>query len=413
MHLVFVTSLVPVARPSSGFDIANRVIVDALRALGHRVSVLGFLQPGQEATQPEDTHILGRLEVTNARVGPGRKLAWIASAILRNEPVSVAKMHAASRAAVARALGSLAPFDALILNSVQLPGAFLELLSDWPFAFVAHNVEARSAAANAVTAASAADRILFRREARLLRRLEKHLCERAAFVFTLADEDRAALGVDAPDRSASLPLVTSLEAAVSSQPRNAVHDLGLIGSWSWAANRVGLDWFLNEVVPLLPKDFDIAVAGAIDRPGAVPENVRLLGRVEDAQAFIRSARVVPLISRTGTGVQLKTIETFELGMPSVATRNALRGVAAHPDGCIVADDAESFAAALATMVKAARAGTLEMSCGRDFHASQLAGMTRALNDGLGRLAARVSKPLTGRATAGELPSVALVDGYGS
>jgi hypothetical protein len=48
MHLVFISSLVPVASPASGYDIANRVIADAIRLLGHKLSVIGFLQPGHQ-----------------------------------------------------------------------------------------------------------------------------------------------------------------------------------------------------------------------------------------------------------------------------------------------------------------------------------------------------------------------------
>jgi len=70
---VFISSLVPVANPASGYDIANRVIVDAVRLLGHKVSVFGFLQSGQQFANPDETRLLGQLEVTNARVGKLQK----------------------------------------------------------------------------------------------------------------------------------------------------------------------------------------------------------------------------------------------------------------------------------------------------------------------------------------------------
>ncbi len=41
--------------------------------------------------------------------------------------------------------------------------------------------------------ASVVQRTLFRREAKLLKAIEERLCARARFVFTLAEEDRAAL----------------------------------------------------------------------------------------------------------------------------------------------------------------------------------------------------------------------------
>ena len=76
-------------------------------------------------------------------------------------------------------------------------------------------------------------------------------------------------------------------------------------------------------------------------PAASPADLRsrhpgvsFVGRVADAIAFVLSGRVVPLISRAGSGVQLKTIETFELGLPAVATSRSLRGIGAVPANCI-------------------------------------------------------------------------------
>jgi len=385
MHLIFISSLVPVANPASGYDIANRVIVDAIRLLGHKVSVLGFLQPGHEPANPDETRLLGQLEVTNARVGKLQKALWLKDAFVHGEPVSVAKMHAVTPADIHSALAELAPVDGLILNSVQLPGAFQDVFAGYPSVFVAHNVEARSAADNARNAASPITRFLFDRDARLLSELESGLCAMTNHVFTLAEADRSALGVADDDRSTVLPLVTSVTPPHPPSPRTPVYDAGMIGSWTWAANRAGLDWFLDQITPRLPSDFRIAIAGGIgaDVPPA-PDNVAFLGRVPDARAFVRSCRVVPLISRTGTGVQLKTIETFEMGLPSVATKSALRGISAQPENCVVADDPEAFAGSLIGLVGRSRAGEPLDRDGRAFHALQLDGLLSALSRGLER-----------------------------
>lgn len=385
MHFVFISSLVPVAAPASGYDIANRVIVDAIRLIGHSVSVIGFLQPGAEPALPGQTRVLDRLEVTNARVGRLQQALWLKDAFFHGEPVSVAKMHKVTPEAISSALSALGPIDGLILNSVQLPGAFLDVFKAWPSIFVAHNVEARSAKENAAHAGNWLTRHLFARDARLLARLESELCQASTHVFTLAEADRAALGVGQGDRSTALPLVTSVTPPDAPSARAPIYDAGMIGSWTWAANRAGLDWFISEIVPRLPSDFAIAIAGGIgDSPPPAPANVCFLGRVADARAFVRSCRVIPLISRTGTGVQLKTIETFELGLPSVATDNALRGISAPPDNCVAADDAPAFAAALSVMVVRARAGEPLDCDGRAFHSAQLGGLTQALARGLSR-----------------------------
>ena len=385
MHLVFISSLVPVTNPASGYDIANRVIVDAIRLLGHKVSVLGFLQPGHHPANPGETRLLGQLEVTNARVGKLQKALWLKAAFVHGEPVSVAKMHAVTPADIRSALAELAPFDGLILNSVQLPGAFRDVFADYPSVFVAHNVEANSAADNARNADHLMTRFLFGRDARLLTELESGLCAMSSHVFTLAEADRAALGVAGDDHSTVLPLVTSVTPPQPPSARTPVYDAGMIGSWTWAANRAGLDWFLDAITPRLPSDFRIAIAGGIgpDVPRA-PDNVAFLGRVPDARAFVQSCRVIPLISRTGTGVQLKTIETFEMGLPSVATQSALRGISAQPDNCMASDEPDAFAEALIAMVGRSRAGEPLDRDGRAFHAQQLDGLLSALSRGLER-----------------------------
>jgi len=144
-----------------------------------------------------------------------------------------------------------------------------------------------------------------------------------------------------------LPLVTPASGYVWSGKRAPLYDATLIGTWTWQPNRIGLEWFLGEVVPHLPDDFTIAIAGSIPADLRSPHpGVSFVGRVPDAIAFVQSGRVVPLISRAGTGVQLKTIETFELGLPAVATQRSLRGIGAVPSNCIVADGPVEFAAAL-------------------------------------------------------------------
>lgn len=388
MHLVFVSSLLPVENPVSGFDIANRVILDAVRAQGVTVSLLGYQAPDVQVASAERTASLGVQEITTARASTGDKIRWLAGALLNGTTVSSAKMLVCGRARLRSALQSLAPFDGLILNSVQLPGAFLPVFAEYDSIFVAHNVEAKTAAENARHAPGVLERLLFRREARLIEVLEQRLCLGAQFVWTLSEEDRQALRVADDNKSASLPMVTrTLPPAQPDGGRQADFDLGMIGTWSWKPNRAGLDWFLSDVVPLLPDTMTIAIAGNLPNPPSHPSHpgIRFVGRVPDARAFLASCAVVPLASTAGTGVQLKTIETFEMGLPSVATPSALRGVKTVPSNCVIAKEAGQFAAALVQTVGDARKHPGTVLDGRKFHASQTAGLSEAIERGLVRL----------------------------
>lgn len=384
MHLLFVTSIVPHGAPTTGYEIANAAIINALRRAGVRVTSMGYLRPGERPADPGSTVVLGEVDVETAGAGAFQKMQWLGRAVAGGHTFSSAKMRVAGAERIRAAVRSLEPLDGYILNSVQMAGAFPDLFADKPSVYVAHNVEHVSAVENA-TAARGLKKALFAREARLLHGLEHQLCRRAAFVWTLAEEDSQILseGRD-EDQFAVLPLITR-EKVTPLLPDRAIEcDAALIGTWSWAPNRIGLDWFLAEVTPHLPGTFTTRIAGKIpgdirpDHPG-----VELVGRVPDAAEFVCSAAAIPLISRAGTGVQLKSIETFELGLPSVATTRSLRGIANLPDNCIVCDEPAEFAAAL-VRVAAERQPAID---GRAFHATQRAALDAGIAKGLARLEA--------------------------
>jgi hypothetical protein len=378
MHLLFATSIVPDGALASGYEIANAAIIAALRRAGARVTVIGFAWPGKPAADPENTVVLGAVDVRTENASPLQKLAWVAKAMLSGLTFASVKLRVVPDRDVRAAVVRAGPFDGYVLNSVQFAGAFEKLFDDRPSIFVAHNVEHRSAWENAAAATGSFQRFLFRREAKLLKAMEERLCRRSRFVFTLAEEDRAALGVGSDDRSVALPLVTRADAPERKGPRRIDCDAALIGTWTWQPNRIGLDWFLEKVVPHLRPDFRIRIAGSVPA-GVVSAHpgVTFVGRVPDAQAFVRGAAVIPLISTAGSGVQLKTIETFELGLPSVATSRSLRGIDHRPVNCTVTDDPRAFASALET----AAADVRDVD-GRAFHHRQMKALDAAIGLGL-------------------------------
>ncbi|MGE0502791.1 MAG: glycosyltransferase [Rhizobiaceae bacterium] len=381
MHLLFATSLVPDVSPATGYDIANAAIVAAMRRVGVRVTVMGYAWPGREVADPDDTIVLGELDVRNETASLGVKARWTLGALTSGMTVSSYKMLALPRASVSHVLDHLGAVDAYVLNAVQFAGAFGDLFASKPFAFVAHNVEHRSAEENAAAARSPLQRWLFAREARLLKTLELELCRRARHVFTLAEGDRAPLGVSRDDRSSVLPLVTRTAPYRARRTRKVEADAVLLGTWTWQPNRIGLEWFLEAVTPHLPADFRVRIGGAIPA-GMVPSRagVEFVGRVADATEFVRSGAAVALVSQAGTGVQLKTIEAFELGLPCVATPKSLRGVDMLPSNCSVAEEPRAFARALVQTAKMGR----EID-GAGFFEAQRASLDRRVRFGLSRL----------------------------
>ncbi len=391
MHLLFVTSLVPQGVASTGYEIANQAIIDGLRRNGARVTVIGFTWPGKAASDQDNTIVLGSVDVRTEGAHALTKMRWVAAAMAGGYTISSVKMHVVQAEEVQAAITTRGPFDGYVLNGVSLPGAFIDLFSNLPSIWVAHNVEHVSALENAESSDSALKRALFRRDARILKKLEHKLASRARFVYTLAEEDRAPLGVLSPSRSAFVPLVTLQNPPSHFAKREIMYDAGLIGTWTWQPNRVGLEWFIREVAPKLPSGFKVAVAGSL--PGGLPDApacIEYVGRVPDAKEFVRSCAVIPLVARGGTGVQLKTIETFEMGLPSAATSSSLRGIEYRPANCVISDDPADFAYNLENLVAEVKSGALDLLDGSAFYVAQRSALDVAIAKGIAAIAAKPS-----------------------
>lgn len=391
MHLVFASSLVPSGPPASGFEIANAAIVDGLRRAGARVSHLGFQWPGSTLTEPDETISLGAIDPRTDAASTGRKLAWLLAAVRAGLPFAAAKLRIVDDRRVERALDEAGPVDAVVVNGTGMGGAFERVLTGRPYLYVAHNVEHATAAEAAGHATGPLGRAMYARESRLLRSLETRLVRGAAQTFTLTEEDRAELGLAGSDRARVLPLVMP-RSAETPGPRVPAFDVGMIGTWTWAPNRIGLEWFLQSVLPQLPETVTVAIAGQL--PAGFPrrdKRVRFLGRVIDAAQFLRQCRVVALTARAGTGVQLKTIETFEAGLPAVATPSSARGIADIPANARVVDEPAAFAKALADHVVAHRTGALADADGDAFRAGQMARMDATIAAALAGIGATVNR----------------------
>lgn len=382
MHLVFASSLVPCGKPESGFDIANHAISAALKRAGVKVTHFGFKWPASELSDPDNTICLGEIDPRNANASTTEKLKWLATAMYEGLTFSSAKLRCLNEAQFSSAFSAIENVDGVIINGVPLAGAFEKTLTAKPYIYMAHNVEHISATASAKAAGGMFEKFMFKREAKFLEKLEKRLAKNAKFVLTLADEDRAPLGVNSDDKSLFLPLVTPQPSKFSGG-RIKAFDVGMIGSWTWAPNRIGLEWMLQDVMPHLPKGITVAIAGNL--PVGFPQRdkrVQFLGRVNDAKDFERQCRVIALASREGTGVQLKSIEAFEMGLPAVATSSAMRAIAHCPSNVVVRDDAKGFADALAEQVLNVRTNLLTDIDGSDFRTSQMNRMGTVINTAL-------------------------------
>ena len=201
--------------------------------------------------------------------------------------------------------------------------------------------------------------VLGRVEATRMRHYEAEVCGLFRLITVVSEGDRQQLiqlGAD-PGRVAAYPV--GFNAAVparSSQPRGG--SVLLLGDQAWPPNSDAAFWYAREIHPIL----------ATRRPGIRAEiigrrpsskliemggrGLTVRGYAPDLEAAWRDAGVLAVPLRAGSGMRVKILEAFARGVPVVATAKALEGISAE-DGwhCIVAEDAELFAASLERILK--------------------------------------------------------------
>ncbi|WP_019998431.1 WecB/TagA/CpsF family glycosyltransferase [Aureimonas ureilytica] len=361
-RVLVLSTVLPHGR-STGGEIASMNFIEGLRATGCEVDILAYRREGDDR-EPPPGFLSPRDWPIESAGRPVRAAAWMGRAYLARRPYSVQKYVGARIKRLLRLRLRTAPPDLVVVDHAQASWLLPLVPAHLPVVLIAHNVEhqlygSHGDAVGGAGKASPKQRLkgaVYKREGERLSAVERAAALRAQEIWTLTDDDAAAFAQMAPGRvvrSFGVP-GQAFRGACEPLPEPSV-DVGLLGSWTWDVNRAGLDWFLKSVAPRLPKDLRITVAGRSDHaPGTVRSNVRFAGFVPDAGAFLRSCRVVAIPSTVGSGIQIKTIETLGLGVPTVATTVALRGIDDPPLDLRVANGATDMVSAILEALDAPR-----------------------------------------------------------
>lgn len=346
MKILNLTTAIP-SKYGTGADIASRHFIEAMRSLGHMVCVVGYQRWGDSNVHIQDAIVVGErhIETKSARWHP---IMWTLNGFLRQLPYTSSKYYSSRYLETVKKLLAEEHYDAIVLeHSSQLCWLKPAIAQGHKLAVLAHNLEHAVFKERIAETQKPLMRWMYQRESKLTQKMEDFLAASAASVWTLSQEDAAYfthLNKVGSVKAFGLPSTV----VQPTEPSDAkTFDIGMIGSWMWKPNQDGLRWFFEQVYPLLPKTVSMQVAGRgadwlIDRY----PNVKYCGFVENAQDFLAQARVVPLASVRGSGVQIKTLEAIGQGLPIVATPLALRNISNPPLTVRQAETPEAFAHAL-------------------------------------------------------------------
>lgn len=349
MNIFFATTSLP-HEQSTGGEIASQAFVKAMRTAGHFVQVFGFAR-GEGTVPPGSTRVAIRA-VESASAGP-EKFLWLGRSLCTGRPFICEKFRSARYLNCLYAAARLGKADVLVIDHAQM-GWLLPMARQFArsIVLIAHNHEAALYAAEAARHAHLFKKGMLQRDSVLVNALEHKLAQAAQQVWALSGSEQAAFAaMTEPSKVALLPLAgRSMPSRAAGKPTR--FNIGLLGTWSWDVNGQGLRWFVEQVLPLLPCDVQVRVAGrGSEHVNDRQANLVGLGFIDDPVEFMHKARVLVVPSVAGAGIQLKTIEAIASGTPIVSTTLGVRGLGNLPGFVAVEDEPAAFASALLQQMK--------------------------------------------------------------
>jgi glycosyltransferase involved in cell wall biosynthesis len=179
-------------------------------------------------------------------------------------------------------------------------------------------------------------------------------------VFTRRDADAiATLAPQLADRVRVNPFALTLPPAPDPAAPVDADSLVFLGNYSHPPNVDAALWLSDEILPRV-RDLHPAARLSLAGDHAPPRvralaraDLRVLGRVDDADALLARNTVVVAPVRTGGGMRMKVLHAMALARPVVTTTRGSEGlsVASRTPPLVVADDADAIAAATVRLLR--------------------------------------------------------------
>jgi sugar transferase (PEP-CTERM/EpsH1 system associated) len=393
MHLLFVTCSLPYP-PDGGAKVRDFHFLRHL-ARRHRVTCFCLVPEADGMSGAENLRRLGiDVHLFPQRTGPFARMTAVFRTLIAGHPIACAdyfepRLFAALRrvSADSASAGSTSVGSASVdsdnrhpIEAVQIEHSFLApYLHAIPPALRSralldlHNVGATQYASLAGLPGPPLSRLIARIKAGLMSDWEARAAREFGAIAVVSQPDAdwmiARVGTSASAAASAgasdgvpVHVVPNGVDTCEIQPRPqraASRRLLFVGTMGYAPNADAACWFCEDVLPRLRQGFPTIAVDIVGR-GPTPavralantSGVRVTGGVDDLAPFYDEAAVVIVPLRAGGGTRLKILEAMAWGRAVVSTRAGCEGLdVIGGEHLLIADDPETFAACVATLLE--------------------------------------------------------------
>ncbi len=256
----------------------------------------------------------------------------VAAGMLSPMPLAVSRYRSDAMRRQIETLVRAEKFDSVVCDFLFPSPNMLDLGASVLFQ---HNVEALLWKRQVENAADLAHQFYFRGQYNRMLRYEGQVCRTAKSVIAVSETDahafRSLYGVS---RIAAVPTGVDLDYFTPPARPVPTADLVFAGSMDWIPNIDGIQWFVDEILPLIRKrrpDCSLVIAGRrpapeIQRLAERDSGIRVTGTVDDIRPYLWDSAVSIVPLRIAGGTRLKIYEAMAAKIPVVSTSIGAEGL---------------------------------------------------------------------------------------
>ncbi len=185
-----------------------------------------------------------------------------------------------------------------------------------------------------------------------LLRYEPNLCSLFDKCIMISENDQNELiSINGARNITNIPAGVNKDLLLGKRIRKESYSLVHVGNLNWFPNKDGLNWFINDVLPLVHKALPYVKlyvygggnTGGLNIRDEVKDNVEIVGFVSDLWAELASKELAIVPLRIGGGIRIKIIEMLGFGIPVLSTSIGKEGIdVTDNEEILIADSREEF-----------------------------------------------------------------------